>query len=214
MLNIFDIDNTVIKKTTAWYFICEALEKKAISLSQIRKLPFEWLKYKSGKPNTDFIEEAVKYMAGMEKQMLEKLAESCFIKRMKPNIYAGAIHLIKEIQERGERIIFATSSLDILIQPIKSFFGIKESLASALEFSQGKATGRISGSSLFGEKKKAAVKEWLAAQKIDPAEVIFYSDSYTDIPLLEYCGCPIVVNPDRFLKKHAIKCGWQIINLK
>ena len=211
MLNIFDVDYTVIKKTSAWYFILEALAEKAISISRLRKLPLEWLRYKMGIPNTDFIEEAVKHLAGLEEKTVNAIAQAAFTRRMKANIYTSAAQLIKEIQQRGERAVFATSSLGIIVQPLKSFLGISESIASVLEFSQGKATGRIAGVSLFGDKKKIAVAEWLKKQQIDPQDVCFYSDSYTDIPLMEYCGRAIAVNPDRFLKREAKKRGWQIM---
>jgi len=211
MVHIFDVDYTVIRRPSSWYFIREALSKKAIGFSQVRGLPFEWIRYKMGIPNNDFIEEAVKRIAGVKRETLEALTETCFTRRMKAGIYVKAAQLINEIQKRGERTIFASSSLHIMIQPLERFLGISESLASALEFSQGKATGRIAGVSLFGEKKKAAVIDWLTQHAIEPRDVSFYTDSYTDIPLLEYCGYAVAVNPDRFLERHAKKHGWQIL---
>jgi len=214
MLNIFDVDYTVIKKTSAGYFIYEALEQKVIGVSQIRKLPFEWLRYKLGFPNTDFIEDAVKHIAGLDKKIMEDLAEACFTRRMKKGIYAQAAQLIAEMRQRGEQVIFATSSFHTIIHPLERFLGITESIASALEFSQGKTTGRIAGLSLFGEKKKAAVEKWLADHQINPRDVCFYSDSYTDIPLMEYCGGAVAVNPDRYLEREAKKRGWQILRFR
>ena len=214
MYNIFDVDYTLIKKPSAWHFIREALAQKVISISSIRKLPFEWLRYKMGFPNKDFIEEAVKHLAGLEKNALKEVAETCFKQRMKADIYADAVQLIKNLQQRGEPVFIATSSLDILIQPLERFLGINESIASTLEFSQEKATGRIAGAGIFGENKKTAVGEWLTKHRIDPQNVCFYSDSYTDIPLLEYCGRAIAVNPDRFLHREAKKRGWQIMRFR
>ena len=214
MLNIFDVDNTIIKKSTAWYFIREALAKRAISLSRLKTLPVEWLRYKMGKPNADFIEDAVWHIRGLKKKDIDKLVEASFTKHMKFNIYAQAILLIDEMKMSGETVLFATSSLDIFIQPLERFFGVTETLATQLEFDNGKATGQISGQSLFGIKKKIVVENWLREHRINPKEVRFYSDSYTDIPLLEYCGCPIAVNPDRFLLKEAEKRGWEIMKFK
>ena len=163
---------------------------------------------------TDFIEEAVKHLAGMEKETLENITAACFAGRMKAGIYEQAVQLIRELQQKGEQVIFATSSLYIMIQPLEKFLGISESLASVLEFSQGVTTGRMKGVSLFGEKKKDAVQQWLAERSIDPHTVSFYSDSHTDIPLLEYCGCPVAVNPDRFLERYAKKHGWQVLRFR
>jgi len=214
IINIFDVDYTVIKKPSALYFIQEALSQKVIRVSQIWGLPFEWLRYKMGKPNTDFIEQAVRHIAGLEKKVLEDLAETCFLRRMESGIYTDAIQLISEMQQRGETVIFASSSLRDIIQPLERYLGISESIVSDLEFSDGKATGRINGVSLFGGKKKNAVEQWVKDHNIDPNDVSFYSDSYTDIPLLAYCGSAFAVNPDRFLKKEARKQGWQVMRFR
>jgi len=214
MLNIFDVDYTLIKKTSAWYFIREALAQKVIGISRIRKLPFEWLRYKLGFPNTDFIEQAVRHLAGLDKKTVDDLAADSFNRRMKTGIYAQAARLIAEMRQRGEQVVFATSSFHSIIQPLERFLGVSESIASSLEFSQGKTTGHVAGVSLFGGKKKAAVENWLAERGINPADVCFYSDSYTDIPLMEYCGSAVAVNPDRFLKREAKKRGWQILRFR
>jgi len=214
MIHIFDVDQTVIKKNCAWYFIKEALDSKFIRFSQIRKLPFEWLMYKIGKPNVNFIEEAVKYFAGKDKKSLEKTAEDCFQKSMKHNIYEGAAKLIREALARGEKVIFATSSFDFMIQPLEQFFGIEGSVASKMEFIGDKMTGKLDGESCFGEKKMIAVEKWLKTYSYDAGSVCFYSDSYTDLPLLEICGKAVAVNPDRILAKKAKIHGWTVLFFK
>jgi HAD superfamily hydrolase (TIGR01490 family) len=214
MVNIFDIDYTIIRNSTTRYFLGEALARGVVSLSQIRGLPLEWLRYKMGRANQNFIEEAVKRIVGIEKNILEYLAEECFTRHLRFNIYAGAANLIKEMQSRGEPVIFATSSFHTLIKPLERFFGVAESIASVLEFSGGKTTGRLIGSGVFGLKKKAAVQAWLAERTLRPEDLRFYSDSYTDLPLLEYCGQPVAVNPDRFLAREAKNRRWRILRFR
>jgi HAD superfamily hydrolase (TIGR01490 family) len=214
VLHIFDVDYTIIKRPSSLYFLLEALGEKVISIGQIGRLPFEWFRYKIGLPNQDFIEEAVKHIAGIEKTVLEQLAAACFEHRVRRNIYRGAVELIEKIKNRGGKVIFATSSISIMIEPLEKFFGVTESIASALEFSRGKTTGRLCGNAFFGGKKKTAVEFRLKRYSIRPEEVYFYSDSYTDLPLLEFCGHPAAVNPDRFLAREAKKRGWEILRFK
>jgi HAD superfamily hydrolase (TIGR01490 family) len=214
VIHIFDIDYTLVRKSTSFYFLLEALREKKINFAQVRQLPMEWLRYKMGLPNLDFIDEAVKHLAGIDKTVLEDLAETCFTRRLKPNIFTGAAKLIAEIHNRGEQAFFATSSLHTLIKPLENYFGVSESIASVLEFSDGKTTGRLSGGSLFGKNKKTAVASWLEKRGLSPSNVYFYSDSYTDLPLLEFCGHPAAVNPDRFLGREAKKRGWEVLKFR
>jgi len=196
------------------YFLREALRKGIISYSQVRRLPVEWLKYKLGRPNMNFIEDAVKYIAGIEEKALEETAEACFNRYIKQNIYRAASKLIKEAQERAERVIFATSSILTIVRPLERFLGIEKALATTLEFCGGKTTGKIAGNSFFGLKKKTAVEAWLNENNISLNDVSFYSDSYTDLPLLEICGRPVAVNPDMTLARNAKKRGWEILRFR
>jgi len=213
-IHIFDVDQTVVKKTTAQYFILTALEEKILRFSQISRLPFDLIKYKLARPDLDFIENTVKKLAGIKKSELERVSEICFNTRIKQNIFSGAAQMIRSILEKNEKVLFATSSFDFIIKPLEDFFGIQGSLATKMEYKDGITTGKIDGYSVFGPKKKIASLEWIALNGINLKDVCFYSDSYTDIPLLEVCSTPIVVNPDRILEKNAIKNGWQIIKFK
>jgi HAD superfamily hydrolase (TIGR01490 family) len=214
MVHIFDVDYTLVRKSTSWYFLLEALKEGVIRFRQLAGLPFELLRYKAGIPNQDFIDEAVKHLAGIDRGTLEDLAESCFTRRMRPNIYVEGLRLMDGIKSRGEDIVLASSSIYTLLRPLERFLGVRETIASVLEFAEGKTTGRLTGPSPFGKNKRTAVAAWLGERNIPPAEVRFYSDSYTDLPLLEWCGGPAAVNPDRFLRREAKIRGWEVLRFR
>jgi len=214
MIHMFDIDHTVIRKTSAEYFIRIALIEKIIRFSQVSHLLIDLIKYKLARPDLDFIENTVKKLAGINKSDLDRISKICFEKRIKKNIYIGAEKLIKEAQKSGERVIFATSSLDFIIEPMEKYFGVEKSIVCEMEYSNGVTTGSLIGYSSFGPKKKTAAIAWMEKNSIKAEDVCFYSDSYTDLPLLEYCGYPVAVNPDGILAKTAKKKGWKIYKFK
>jgi HAD superfamily hydrolase (TIGR01490 family) len=213
-VHIFDVDHTVVRKTSTEYFTQMALKENIIQVSQISHLLFDWVKYKLALPDNDFIEKTAKKLAGIQKSDLERVSAACFEKRIKPNIFLGAKYIIEDLLKNGEKVIFATSSFDFIIKPLEQYFGIEGSLACQFEYSEGKTTGNLVGYSFFGPKKKTAAQAWLEKNAIDPQNVSFYSDSYTDLPLLEYCGTPVAVNPDSILKRKAKKHGWKILYFK
>ncbi|MCL2210664.1 MAG: HAD-IB family hydrolase [Treponema sp.] len=214
MIHIFDVDHTIVRKTSTEYFLNMAMKEKLIRFSQIKRLPFDWLKYKLAFPDVDFIENTVKSLCGIKKTDLERLSETCFNERIKPNIYTGAAGLINEALEKGEKVIFATSSFDFIIKPLERYFGINESLACRMEYNDGVTTGNLIGYSFFGPKKKTAACDWMERNNVKKEDTSFYSDSYTDLPLLEYCQNPIAVNPDGILKRRAKKNNWKILRFK
>jgi len=214
MIHIFDVDYTIVRKTSTEFFLQMAMKEKLIRFSQVKRLPLDWIKYKLAFPDIDFIENTVKSLSGIKKDDLDRLSEACFSERIKPNIYAGASQLIKEALERKEKVIFATSSFDFIISPLERYFGITDSLACRMEYKDGMTTGKLDGYSFFGPKKKTAVCAWMEKNNIKKEDVCFYSDSYTDLPLLEYCGLPVAVNPDNILARRAKKNNWKIIRFK
>ena len=211
MIHIFDVDHTVVRKTSAEYFVKMAIKEGIINFSQICRLPFDWIKYKLARPDNDFIENTVKKLSGIKKDDLDRISGLCFQKRIKPNIFKGASQLIRDALNKGERVIFATSSFDFIIKPLENFFGIEGSLASEMEYADGITTGSLVGYSFFGQKKKTAAQAWMERNSILPKDASFYSDSYTDIPLLDYCGTPVAVNPDRILLQKAKEQNWKVL---
>ena len=53
---------------------------------------------------------------------------------------------------------------------------------------------------------------WARENGVDLAASSFYSDSSTDLPMLERVGHPFVVNPDPRLRLAARSRGWTILN--
>jgi hypothetical protein len=73
--------------------------------------------------------------------------------------------------------------------------------------------GRYTGEMAFyayGPNKAVAMREFAEAENIDLAASFAYSDSATDLPLLEVVGHPVVVNPDRELMKAAREHEWEV----
>jgi phosphoserine phosphatase len=84
-------------------------------------------------------------------------------------------------------------------------------MATRMVVADGKYTGEIAFY-CYGEGKVQAIRE-LAAREGYPLEHCYaYSDSITDLPMLQAVGHPSAVNPDRALRKEAIANGWPVLN--
>ena len=74
---------------------------------------------------------------------------------------------------------------------------------------QGRFTGRISRSLLHGAKVEALDAD-ARAHGIDLSASWVYSDSVSDLPMLQAVGHPVAVNPDRELRRRAQEEGWPV----
>ena len=93
-------------------------------------------------------------------------------------------------------------------------FGVADVLATRSLVIDDTLDGGIDGDPCFGVHKLAHVNEWLALRdtRLDALEQSwFYSDSASDLPLLEAVSDAVAVAPDERLRARAIQCGWPVI---
>jgi phosphoserine phosphatase len=119
------------------------------------------------------------------------------------------LFLIDEHHREGRQVIIVSSSPVEIVQPLAGYLGVDDVIATrAAVDEEGLYTGELEYYA-YGPTKAEAVHE-LEAQGFDLAASYAYSDSYTDLPLMEAVGNPVAVNPDRDLRKEAEERGWPI----
>jgi phosphoserine phosphatase len=88
--------------------------------------------------------------------------------------------------------------------------GIDHVLATELEVQGGHFTGKLRAPMGYGHGKLVLAERLAAAQGFALDDATFYSDSITDLPLLERVREPVAVNPDARLRRLARQRGWRI----
>jgi HAD superfamily hydrolase (TIGR01490 family) len=136
---------------------------------------------------------------------------------IEPRLHDQARALVDKHVEAGDEVAIVTATNEFVTRPIARAFGVEQLLAVDLERDDnGRVTGRSSGVPTFREGKVTRVEAWLAAQGrqwADFDDVLFYSDSTNDLPLLERVRTPIATNPTPALEAIARERGWRIIKL-
>jgi HAD superfamily hydrolase (TIGR01490 family) len=134
-----------------------------------------------------------------------------------PRLHGQARALVDTHREAGDLVAIVTATNEFVTRPIAGAFGVEQLLAVELERDDnGRVTGRALGVPTFREGKVTRVEAWLAGQGrqwADFDDVLFYSDSTNDLPLLERVRTPIATNPTPALEAIARERGWRIIKL-
>jgi HAD superfamily hydrolase (TIGR01490 family) len=125
--------------------------------------------------------------------------------------FPDAITRMRGHQARGEHAIVVSASLIDLVEPLAARLGLDGAIASRAETQDGAYTGRAE-TFLHGAAKADAVRRYAADHDIDLAASSAYTDSRSDIELLEAVGHPFAVNPDRALAKAAAARGWPVLH--
>ena len=121
-----------------------------------------------------------------------------------PMVYREAVALIAEHHDAGRDVVVVSTSGAELVEPIAAMLGADDVIATRMVERDGRYTGEIAFYA-YGPNKAAAIRELAARRGYDLAQSHAYSDSATDLPMLEAVGHPHAVNPDRALRREAAR---------
>lgn len=125
-------------------------------------------------------------------------------------LYAEAVHLMHEHRRAGHDIVIISSSGEEVVLPIGAILGADTVIATRMGIRDGRYSGEIDFYCV-GEHKVTAMHELAASAGYNLAQCYAYSDSVTDLPMLEAVGRPRAVNPDRALRRAARDRGWPVL---
>src|SRR3954471_263742 len=155
-------------------------------------------------------ESVLAWTKGWQQAQVRRIVREALTDVVTPIIYAEALELIEEHKAAGRRVFIVSASPEEIVEPLAGYLGVDEAISShATVDADGRYTGEMAVYA-YGPYKADIMRDLAEAQGIDLEASYAYSDSYTDIPMLEAVGHPVAVNPDRVLLKVARDRGWEV----
>lgn len=214
-LAIFDLDHTLINGDSdfLWgqFLISKGVVDKA---SYERTNSAYYADYAAGTLDIDaFLKFSLQPLTEHSLETLTQWHAEFMHSVIEPVILPAGRELVAKHREAGDQLLMITATNDFITRPIATALGFDELLAIRTEIKNQRYTGNYIGVPSFREGKITRLHEWLA-DKPQPTETWFYSDSKNDIPLLAEVDHPYAVDPDDTLRAHAEQQGWEIISLR
>jgi HAD superfamily hydrolase (TIGR01490 family) len=147
--------------------------------------------------------------AGWSVEQVNAIVAETLHELIDPLVYDEAVALFEEHHAAGRDVVIVSSSGEEVVGPIGDMLGVDRVVATRMVVENGAYTGDIAFYA-YGEGKAEAMRELAAQHGYDLSESYAYSDSMTDLPMLEAVGHPTAVNPDKALRKVATDKGWPI----
>ena len=208
----FDLDKTVIAKASMLAFGRTFYKEGLLSRRTILRSAYAQLMYKYAGANDKQIqklrETALSMTKGWERSLVSSIVAETMTEIVEPLIYKEALDLIAFHKSQGDLVFIVSASPEEIVAPLGERLGVDGVIATV---SRVDADGRYTGEMDFyayGPYKAAAMADLANKYGFELKESFAYSDSYTDLPMLEAVGSPIVVNPDRVLAKIAKERNW------
>jgi HAD superfamily hydrolase (TIGR01490 family) len=152
-------------------------------------------------------------LRGLRPGELRELVASALAPVLRPRIYRDALALLDRHRARGDGVYLVSATIEEVTSALASDLGLAGALGTAAEVIDDRYTGKALFTCL-GEDKLVAVRRLAETNSVDLARSTAYSDSCTDVPLLEAVGNPVAVNPDRRLRTVAHQHGWPVLKFK
>lgn len=152
---------------------------------------------------------------GVSEQSFKQFLTKQFHSKIVHTIQPGALRTLEANKKIGALNVMITSSPNILAELIGKHLKMDAVIATVLEVdSRGVFTGRAQGKICYGKAKLELATHFAKNNNAQLKDALFYTDSVTDLSLLEAVGCPVAVNPDMRLRKFARKSNWQVVDWK
>lgn len=206
----FDMDRTVLTIDTATSWIRFLRGRGEVTRAYVARAMWWSTLYKLAILDLETL--AARLVADMEGDEEAEMLAKCEIwhrEHVDGTVAVAARQAIARHRERGDEIVLLTGSTQYAAEVVARGLDIEHVLCSRLEVDGGRFTGKLA-SLCYGSHKVRLAEAWAAERGIDLARSWFYSDSYTDLPMLSRVGVPVVVNPDPRLQRHARRRRWRM----
>jgi HAD superfamily hydrolase (TIGR01490 family) len=211
----FDLDRTLIRRSSMLALAPTLRRKGLIGWRSLARASVWHAVYSirgvSSRELAQVAEQTFKLMRGWPVEEFRELIAGQ-IEPLAALAFPDAIARMRAHQARGEPAIVVSSSLIDLVDPLAQRLGLDGAMASRAEIRDGRYTGRAE-TFLHGAAKANAVRRHAARSGIDLVASSAYTDSRSDIELLQAVGHPYAVNPDRALKKAALAHAWPVLRI-
>ena len=213
----FDLDKTIIAKSSALAFGRPFYKDGLISRREMVKAAYAQLVYRIGGADEQQMARIRDHLAnlcrGWRVDQVQQIVNETLHELISPYIYAEAAALIEEHRSAGRDVVVVSSSGEEMVRPIAEQLGIADVIATRMVVEDGRYTGEVAYYAA-GPTKAEAARKLAADRGYDLSECYAYSDSVSDIPLLEAVGHPTAVNPDRALRRIAAERGWPVLEFR
>jgi HAD superfamily hydrolase (TIGR01490 family) len=209
----FDLDRTILAVNSATLWLKRELRLGHISRTWALKGASWVALYQMGFANMDdVLAKAMSTVAGMDEALIDARTIAFYDEEVRHQVRRGAREAIAAHQKKGDTLVLLTSSSAYLSRPFVRDLALDDYLCSEFEVDGGLFTGRPRGALCFGAGKVTHARAYIKEKGGSLNDATFYTDSYSDLPMLEAVGAPVVVHPDMRLRRTALSRGWPIVD--
>ena len=201
------MDNTLVSRDTARLYVRYQRDVGEAGWRDAVRVGWWILQYTFGVIDAERVaEQALEDFRGKEESWMETTCRGWFRDYVLEHVADAGRRAVDKHRAAGDTLAIVTGATRYAAEPLAEELGIDHVICTRLEVQDGRFTGKVVKPMCYGAGKITLTQN----HGFDLSDASFYSDSITDLPLLEHVPRPIVVNPDARLSRAAKKRGWPV----
>ncbi len=208
----FDVDHTVLTVNSGTEWVRHLRRTGQMPLPHLLRSVGWLVQYKAGLLDFDAMAvRAILPYVGRKVEDVRQEVRAWYETHVRPKISRDARSAIERHRSEGHAVALLTSATRFVSEPIAEDLGIEHVLCTEIRVEDGVITGEVERPACYRDGKVRKAEAFAQAYGFDLDVSWFYSDSYTDLPMLERVGNPRVVSPDPRLLRVARRRGWPVL---
>lgn len=208
----FDLDRTLIGINSGYEYALYERRRGRISWMQFAQASV-WM----GLYHLSLVDiekafaQAVRHYRGAHVDELREITKEFFDDHVASTFQPGAEQALETHRDRGHPLVLLTASSPYMSELAAEAWELDDWLCNRFPTDgKGHLRGTFERPICYGEGKVHRAQRWAERHGIDLERSFFYTDSYSDVPMLEKVENPRVVNPDPRLRRTALSRDWPI----
>lgn len=212
----FDLDRTLIAGASVFPFGVEAWRAGLVSNADIARMAAEaaafLLSGDTGEGKSDRVRsDILGRVAGVSVETLAEVGRSLLpnlVNRVRPE----SKNLIERHRSAGRDTWIVSASPQEIVAPLATALGMTGAIGTQGRIVDGHYTNELDGPFIYGQGKASAIASIAERHGYELEHCFAYSDSVSDLPMLDLVGHPVAVNPDGELMVIARERGWAVVS--
>lgn len=215
---VFDLDETITTRGTWGRFVSQSIRRKPLKLIGLwARAVVAQIVYKVGSQERISVKLGMLRwsLSGQSRAKLEALANAFADEEIRSGLRPGAVREIEARRAAGDRIIIASAGADLIVEAIADRLNIETVVSTKLAWKNDICARHFGSENCYGPGKLTMLKKCLETFddfQREAAHITVYTDSYSDLPVLEYADKGVAVNSDSKLQKAADVYGFETVN--
>ena len=214
----FDLDKTIIAGSSTLAFGRPLYRAGFLHRRTLLRLGIASVSYMLFGADEDSLERArdemLDLVSGWDRSEIDAIVAETLDEVIEPLVFAEALFLIDEHKRAGREVYVVSASPEEFVAPIARMVGIDRVIATKIRTD---AMGRYVPELeryVMGPGKAEAMLDVAERDGIDLSGSFAYTDSFTDLPMLDVVGNPVAVNPEKELREAAEENEWPILEFQ